>query len=336
MIRVGVIGAGPGWAGEHRPALAAVAGRVRAVAVHDAVPLRADQLAAELGAKAVGGLLELARRGDVRAVLLCDPAWWGPAAVDLLLDAGKPVLAAGPADPRDDRWGAVAARAASLGAVVVPDLSMRFRPGTLRLRELVATTLGPVRSVAVVAPLPDPSPLQVAYGQAARADRFVKLADWCAHLLPFPAREVAATADPLTGPATVELRGEPGAAVTADGRGGPGATLTLAPAADLAGDAALVKATVRCESGTATLTGPDLLAAAPDGRPADEEEDLSVERTGFAVLLDLFLRRAVGGLLPAPDLSDLLSAHALARAAAEASAGDPVTLPGAEFKPRPR
>ena len=339
-IGVGVAGIGPAWASSQRPALARLAARVRVAALHDAVPLRTAAAAAEVGAVPVGGLLAMARRRDVRAVLLGDPAWWGLAALDLLLTAEKPVLLAGPVDPGDDRLDALAARAASRGTVVTPDLSARFTPATLRLRELIATSLGPVHAVRLTAPLPESSPLQDAYRQPAAADRFAKLADWCANLLPGGAgavREVTATADPAAGPAIAELRLRGGDPVTGEAREGPGAHLTLAAAADLAGEAAAVKAVVRCERGTATLTGSDDLRYAVRGEP-ERAEDLSAERPGFEVLLTLFLRRAVGGLIPAPDLHDLGLAHALTRAAGEAARrGDPVEISrpgGGRVRPR--
>ena len=220
-VGVGVVGVGDAWP-EQREALRNLSARVRVVAVADAVPLRAEAAAAEVGAVAAGGALALARRPDVRAVLLGDPAWWGLSALDLLLIAEKPVLLAGPTDPADERLDALSARAASAGAVVVPDVARRFLPGTLRLRELAATTLGPVRAVRVVAPMAEPSPLAGSYGQPVHAAWFAELADWCARLLPDPVREVAATADPAASAGTVELRCEPGAAVTGDRTGGAG------------------------------------------------------------------------------------------------------------------
>ena len=319
-IGVAVVGVGDGWPGQ-RDALLSLAGRVRVAAVVDAVPLRAEGAAAEVGAVAAGGVLAAARRPDVRAVLLGDPAWWGLSALDLLLTAEKPVLVCGPVDPADDRLDALAARAAATGAVVVPDLSRRFTPSTLRLRELAATTLGAVGRVEVTAPLPAPSPLADSYGQPVNAARFVSLADWAAHLLPGPVREVSAAADPAAGPATVTL--------TADGAE---AVVTLAP-----GEDGPAEATVTCAGGTATLAGGRTLRVAVRGE-AERTEDLSAEPPGFRTLLTLFLRRAVGGLVPVPDLHDLAAAVTLGRAAAEsARTGRPVPLsvPGGQAD-RPR
>ena len=348
VIGVGVAGLGPDWPERQRPALERLAGRVRIVAVHDAVPARTRAAAADLsrqyggqsggaGTAAAGGLLALARRPEVRAVLLGDPAWWGLAGLDLLLRADKPVLLAGPVDPRDDRLDALAARAASAGTVVTPDLSFRFTPATLRLRELVATTLGGVYAIHLIAPLPTPDPLHAAYGQPLTAWHFARLADWAAHLLPGPVREIAATADPAAGATAAQLRLEPGAAATGEARGGRGAALRVAAAADLAGDAATIKATVRCERGTATLSGLHGLRYTVRGEP-ERVEDLEAERPGFDTLLALFLRRAVGGLIPAPDLHDLGWAMTLTRAAtAAAAAGEPVPISqpgGGRLRPR--
>ena len=335
-VGVGVVGVGDAWP-THAGALRNLAARVRVVAVADAVPLRAEAAAADVGAVAAGGILALARRPDVRAVLLGDPAWWGLSALDLLLTAEKPVLLAGPTDPFDDRLDALAARAASTGAVVVPDVSRRFSPGTLRLRELAATTLGAVHAVRVLAPRADPSPLAASYGQPTHAARFAELADWCAHLLPDPVRGVAATADPAAAAGTVELRCAAGSPVTGDRAGGAGATITLADADDLAGADAAGRAVVTCDRGAATLTGGDELKIAVPGEP-DRVEDLSAERPGFETLLTLFLRKAVGGLIPAPDLHDLSAAMTFCRvAAASAGRGEPVELSAAgEGRVRPR
>ncbi|QDT15633.1 Gfo/Idh/MocA family oxidoreductase [Alienimonas californiensis] len=341
-IGVGVAGLGPDWPDRQRPALERLNGRVRIVAVHDAVPVRTRAAAEDLsrrsgGTTAAGGLWALARRPDVRAVLLGDPAWWGLAALDLLLRADKPVLLAGPIDPRDDRLDALAARAASAGTVVTPDLSLRFTPATLRLRELIATTLGAVHAIRVVAPLPAAHPLRDAYGQPVAAWRFAQWADWAAHLLPDGVREVVATADPAAGASSAQLRLDEGEKVTGEARGGRGAALTLASADDLAGDAAETKATVRCERGVATLSGASGLRYAVRGEP-ERVEDLSAERPGFDTLLTLFLRRAIGGLIPAPDLHDLGWAMALTRAAGAAAAGGepiPISPPGGgRLRPR--
>ncbi len=355
VIGVGVAGLGPDWPDRQRPALERLAGRVRLVAVHDAVPVRTRAAAEELsrqfvvpqespgvGVAAAAGLSALARRPDVRAVLLGDPAWWGLAALDLLLLANKPALLCGPVDPTDDRLDALAARAASAGTVVTPDLSARFTPATLRLRELIATTLGAVHAVRVVAPLPAAHPLRDAYGQPVAAWEFARLADWAAHLLPGPVREVAAAADPAAaqpaaGAISAQLRLDPGEPATGEARGGRGAALTLAAADDLAGEAAVLKAVVRCERGTATLSGAHGLRYTVRGEP-ERAEDLSEERPGFDTLLALFLRRAVGGLIPAPDLHDLGWAMTLTRAAtASARTGAPASISqpgGGRVRPR--
>ncbi|NNJ26976.1 hypothetical protein [Alienimonas chondri] len=357
-IGVGVAGLGPEWAEPQRPALERLAGRVRVAAVCDAVPVRArgaaedlsrlyTELSAEQGAPenapradavaVVGGLSALARRPDVRAILLGDPAWWGLGSLELLLRADKPVLLAGPVDPRDDRLDALAARAASAGTVVTPDLSFRFTPATLRLRELIATTLGEVYAVHLSAPLPAAHPLRDACDQPVAAWHFARLADWAAHLLPGAVREVAATADPHAGATAAQLRLDAGDRVTGEARGGRGAALTLAAPEDLAGSASVVKATVRCERGVATLSDSHGLRYTIRGEP-ERIEDLSTERPGFDTLLALFLRRAVGGLIPAPDLHDLGWAMTLTRAAtAAAQAGEPVSISqpgGGRLRPR--
>src|SRR5262245_36753781 len=75
-LRIGVIGLGRRWP-RYRQALEALAGEVRAVAVHDPSAHRADEEARALGCEAAGGVLELLERRDVEAVLVPGGAWPG-------------------------------------------------------------------------------------------------------------------------------------------------------------------------------------------------------------------------------------------------------------------
>ena len=66
---------------------------------------------------------------------------------------------------------------------------------------------------------------------------------------------------------------------------------------------------VQCLKGSAWLTNPDQVK----WESADESktESLASDRPDVEVMLDLFTRRVVGGLIPVPTLEDLLRAHQL-------------------------
>ena len=324
MISVGVIGLGPNWATLHRPALATLRDRVRVAVVADAVPLRASSAARAVGCGTAGGLLEVARRKDVRAVLLLDPAWWGLHALELLLPAGKPIFLGGSVGREDTRLNELTRTAAAAGATVMPEFGPRYTPATIRLRELAATALGPPHRLTVSHTLPDAPPLAEAYGQRPAAEVLRRWADWCAHLLAGTVAEVRSrSADGGRTDAAASVTGlqfSPAANMPA-----AEAVIELRPAGDGEDVAEAWTVRVECAAGEATLRGPDRIEWTVDGET--HADDLGGERTAYALMLDLFHRRAVGGLVPVPDLSDLTRSLRLVRAAEESrTAGRPVTL----------
>ena len=146
-MRVGVVGLGRLWEARHKPALARMADRFEVRAVYDQVARRAATEAAHLGCAAPEGLAALVERPDVDVIYLLTPQWFGLHAIGLACAAGKPIYCALPVagDPTALREVAEAIRAR--GTPFMPELARRFYPATLRLRELLATTLGRPRLV---------------------------------------------------------------------------------------------------------------------------------------------------------------------------------------------
>lgn len=144
-LRVGVIGLGRLWEARHKPALARMADRFRVAAVYDQVARRAEIDAAAFGCRAAEGVAELIERPDVDVVSLLSPQWFGLHALEVAVAAGKPVYCALPlaAEPAlIDRLDAALRGGAS---VFMPELARRIYPASIRLRELLATALGPPR-----------------------------------------------------------------------------------------------------------------------------------------------------------------------------------------------
>ena len=146
-LRIGVVGLGRLWEARHRPALTRMADRFRVAAVYDQVARRAAVEAAHLGCVAAEGLAALVERPDVDAVYLLTSQWFGLYPIELACALGKPVYCALPlaGDPVGVAELAAAIRAG--GAPFMPELARRFYPATLRLRELLATTLGRPRLI---------------------------------------------------------------------------------------------------------------------------------------------------------------------------------------------
>ena len=146
-LRVGVVGLGRLWEARHKPALAKLRDRFVVTAVHDQVLRRAELEAAQLGCAAVEGIRALVERDDVDAVYVLTPQWFGTFPIEVACAAGKPIYCALPLTGVREDTEALAAKIEASGTVFMPEFARRFYPATLRLRELIATTLGPPRLI---------------------------------------------------------------------------------------------------------------------------------------------------------------------------------------------
>lgn len=146
-LRVGVVGLGRLWEARHRPALARLHDRFEVTAVYDQVLRRAEIEAQQHGCVAVEGLSALVNRPDVDVIYLMTPQWFGLRPVELACAAAKPVYCALPLAGTLDELERLSGLVESSGIPFMPEFARRFYPATLRLRELLATTLGPPRLV---------------------------------------------------------------------------------------------------------------------------------------------------------------------------------------------
>jgi len=146
-LRVGVVGLGRLWEVRHKPALARMKDRFQVVAVYDHVARRAEIEAAQLGCRAVDGLSALIGRDDVDVVYLLSPQWFGLHAVEVACRMGKPIYCALPLPDDGDGLRRLDDIVRSSGVAFMPEFARRFYPTSLRLRELLATTLGTPRLI---------------------------------------------------------------------------------------------------------------------------------------------------------------------------------------------
>ena len=146
-LRAGVIGLGRLWEARHKPALARMLDRFRVTAVYDQVARRAELEANALGCRPASGLIELIDRPDVDVIYLLTPQWFGLHALELAVESGKPIYCALPLAVERDRIDTIDARVRSSPTTFFPEFARRFYPATVRLRELLATALGPPRFV---------------------------------------------------------------------------------------------------------------------------------------------------------------------------------------------
>ena len=146
-LRVGVIGLGRLWEARHKLALAKLKDRLTVVAVYDQVARRAEIEALQLGCRAMDGLVALIDRPDVDVIYLLSPQWFGLHPVEIACALGKPIYCALPLPDDQAELARLDGLIRSSCVPFVPEFARRFYPTSLRLRELLATVLGPPRLV---------------------------------------------------------------------------------------------------------------------------------------------------------------------------------------------
>lgn len=146
-LRLGLIGMGNGWESRHEPALRTLADRFEVSAVFDQVTHRAQTVADRFEAVAVDGFRALTQREDVDAVMLLGEGWYGSLPVLAACDSGKAVYFAAATDFSLDESKRLRHRVHESGIAFLSELPRRHAPATVRLKELMATRLGPPKLI---------------------------------------------------------------------------------------------------------------------------------------------------------------------------------------------
>ncbi len=147
QLRLGIIGLGPSWQSRYRPALRALADRFEIRAVCEPVAHRALAVAEQEQAVAVDGFRALTARDDVDAMLFLSSQWYGELPILAACQARKAIYCAAALDLPAADVAALHQRIDSSGVAFTAELPCRVAPATVRLKELIATRLGPVRLI---------------------------------------------------------------------------------------------------------------------------------------------------------------------------------------------
>ncbi|MDG3002708.1 Gfo/Idh/MocA family protein [Paludisphaera mucosa] len=213
-LRVGVVGLGRLWESRHKPSLLRLQDRFRITALYDQVARRAEIEAQQLGCAACEGLASLIERPDVDVVYLLSPQWFGLHPAHLACAAGKPVYCALPLSGDLPELEALVARVEETGVAFMPEFARRCYPATLRLQELLATTLGKPRLVMGQSRLygfdryAQPGPTTQVVPVPLSIDPGSYLLDWCAFVFRALPTSIGSTRSVVL-PATGDEAGEP-------------------------------------------------------------------------------------------------------------------------------
>ena len=189
-LRVGLIGLGRSWQQRHAPILRALADRFEVRAICDQIAHRAEQAAREFNARPVYGYRALVKCEDVDAILILAPQWYGALPVLAACDAGKAVYCAVALEIDAQQAEAIKRRVEESGIAFVAELPKRYSPATLRLKELIATHLGPPKIIFCHQRISvdrkqqetqDPSEVDAA--RNAPMHRMIELVDWCRYVV---------------------------------------------------------------------------------------------------------------------------------------------------------
>jgi predicted dehydrogenase len=184
-LRIGLVGLGTTWEQRYRPALRALSDRFEVRAVCEPVAHRAEIVARDFNATAVDGFRALTAREDIDAVLVLSGQWFGALPILAACEAGKAIYCAAPLDFEADLAQSIKERVEQSGVAFVAEFARRHAPATLRLKELIATRLGPPRLIFCHQRVPS----EASNGKAHGHPRFfpdhemVELVDWCRYVV---------------------------------------------------------------------------------------------------------------------------------------------------------
>ena len=192
-LRVGLVGLGDHWQSRHRPALHALSDRFEVKAICCEIYQRSEQAAREFNAIPMDGFRAMVEREDIDAVLALSPDWVGPLPIVAACEAGKSVFCSAALDISTEQVDEVHQRVDRSGVAFMAELPKRYAPATIRLKELIATRLGPPRLMFCHERMP-------AEAQSNRLRRgeytplvwrhLMESIDWCSYLVGRPPRSV--------------------------------------------------------------------------------------------------------------------------------------------------
>lgn len=192
-LSVGVVGIGPSWQSSHLPALRALSDRFRVRGVCDPVQHRAAMAAEQLKSDVHTGFRTLTSRRDIDAILLLSAHWFGPLPIYAACDAGKAIYCAAALELAGDEAGVLRDRVRQAGVAFMAEFPCRLSPATLRLKELIASRLGPPRLLFCNRRLAAREPGE--FGDLWGHD-LVELIDWCRYVVDREPDTVTAVSHP--------------------------------------------------------------------------------------------------------------------------------------------
>lgn len=322
-LRVGLVGLGDKWDTRHRPALKALEDRFDVRAICCEVAERSKLVATDFNATPMDGFRAMIERGDIDAVLALATDWVGPLPMLAACEAGKAVYSSAALDISPEQAKDVWRRVDESGVAFMAELPRRYSPATVRLKELIATRLGPPRLMFCH----DRLPVESQVDRLRRGEycpivwrHLMEQVDWCRYLVEHDPESVSSVVHEATDQIfyqNVSLNFPMG-----EKKAGPVAQISLGHYVPQQWSDALsfrrpASLQIRCENGMAFIDLPNTLIWFDDA--GQHTESLEFDQPVGVVMLDRFHRAVTSLIRQQSDLEDAYRAMQVVLSANESA-----------------
>lgn len=287
--RLAVVGCGRDWEERYATAFERLSERLTLVTVYGTVTSQAEIFAERWRCESAKSLRGAISRDDVDGVLILETDWQSTFPIELAARVGKPCLVGSPTILSPTDLPRLAVQNGEFSGCVMVALERRHDPVTVRLKELIATSLGlPVEiDVALRGP---------GEGRSDRASlALLEAVDWCRYVAGGLSTRFAASISRNSGELRIDLRFESAASVV---------PACVRYRFDPAMETPVFEGfQARTQVGSAQYSSGDALRWELQGDV--RAESVTGERSAAEFLLDLFARRLVGAVVPMPGPGDL-------------------------------
>lgn len=202
-LRIGLVGQGKDWTHRYQPSLRLMQDRFDIRFVYHAVAALAESIAREFRAQRVDGFREMIARSELDAIFFLESDWYGIAPIVAACESGKSVFCGTDVDFDPLQVQEIKSLVDHSGISFMAELSRRFAPATIRLKELIATKLGHPTLLFCHRRVSQESKHsnRCCRPMSAIADReLVELIDWCRYLVGSDPLWIQAIGHPSTQP----------------------------------------------------------------------------------------------------------------------------------------
>lgn len=185
-LRLGLVGLSSDWQHRHFPALRMLQDRFDVRGVYSSVSAFSESVARDFDAQRFDGFREMLSHDTIDAVMMLESDWYGISPLVAACDFGKAIYCGSEVDFDPQRAAHLKHLVDGAGVAFMAEFPRRYAPASLRLKELIATRLGPPQILFCHRRLTcNTADMQRnRRSLAARADReLMELIDWCCFIV---------------------------------------------------------------------------------------------------------------------------------------------------------